>query len=283
MNNAIEIVNVYKSFAKNEVLHNITLHIDSGEIFGLIGPSGAGKTTLMKLLIGLIKPTKGEISVLGCNNIIHNRNLYSEFGILLDSDGLYDRLTCMDNLVLYSQLYSIDNAKKRIHLLMDRVGLNGCERKKVSTLSKGMRQRLVLARALLHNPKIVFLDEPTCGLDPATTVKIHELMLDMKSQGITIFLTTHNMNEANTMCDEIALLNFGRVLEHGNPKDICFKHRKKDIISVRCKNGEVREFVSREFYEYIRQSNDTDSILSIHSVEPNLEDVFIELTGKGLA
>lgn len=279
----IQIKDVCKAFDQRQVLNNISLSVEEGEIFGLLGPSGAGKTTLIKMLIGLLSATSGNIAILGKELDKKIDESFPSFGMVLDNDGLYDRLNCYDNLELYAIIYSISNRKKVINDLLEKVGLIESSKKSVSNLSKGMRQRLSFARAILHSPKIVFLDEPTSGLDPATTLQIHSMMKTLKESGTTIFLTTHNMNEAQKMCDHLALLNEGNIVEEGTPEDICLHHRKKCEVNIEMTNGEKYMVDSHDLLTVLQTVLDTNNkIRSIHSNEPNLEEVFIELTGRDL-
>lgn len=279
----IQIKDVCKAFDQRQVLNNISLSVEEGEIFGLLGPSGAGKTTLIKMLIGLLSATSGNIAILGKELDKKIDESFPSFGMVLDNDGLYVRLNCYDNLELYARIYSISNRKKVINDLLEKVGLIESSKKSVSNLSKGMRQRLSFARAILHSPKIVFLDEPTSGLDPATTLQIHSMMKTLKESGTTIFLTTHNMNEAQKMCDHLALLNEGNIVEEGTPEDICLHHRKKCEVNIEMTNGEKYMVDSHDLLTVLQTVLDTNNkIRSIHSNEPNLEEVFIELTGRDL-
>lgn len=279
----IQIKDVCKAFDQRQVLNNISLSVEEGEIFGLLGPSGAGKTTLIKMLIGLLSATSGNIAILGKELDKKIDESFPSFGMVLDNDGLYDRLNCYDNLELYARIYSISNRKRVINDLLEKVGLIESSKKSVSNLSKGMRQRLSFARAILHSPKIVFLDEPTSGLDPATTLQIHSMMKMLKESGTTIFLTTHNMNEAQKMCDHLALLNEGNIVEEGTPEDICLHHRKKCEVNIEMTNGEKYMVDSHDLLTVLQTVLDTNNkIRSIHSNEPNLEEVFIELTGRDL-
>ena len=279
----IQIKDVCKAFDQRQVLNNISLSVEEGEIFGLLGPSGAGKTTLIKMLIGLLSATSGNIAILGKELDKKIDESFPSFGMVLNNDGLYDRLNCYDNLELYARIYSISNRKKVINDLLEKVGLIESSKKSVSNLSKGMRQRLSFARAILHSPKIVFLDEPTSGLDPATTLQIHSMMKMLKESGTTIFLTTHNMNEAQKMCDHLALLNEGNIVEEGTPEDICLHHRKKCEVNIEMTNGEKYMVDSHDLLTVLQTVLDTNNkIRSIHSNEPNLEEVFIELTGRDL-
>lgn len=279
----IQIKDVCKAFDQLQVLNNISLSVEEGGIFGLLGPSGAGKTTLIKMLIGLLSATSGNIAILGKELDKKIDESFPSFGMVLDNDGLYDRLNCYDNLELYARIYSISNRKKVINDLLEKVGLIESSKKSVSNLSKGMRQRLSFARAILHSPKIVFLDEPTSGLDSATTLQIHSMMKTLKESGTTIFLTTHNMNEAQKMCDHLALLNEGNIVEEGTPEDICLLHRKKCEVNIEMTNGEKYMVDSHDLLTVLQTVLDTNNkIRSIHSNEPNLEEVFIELTGRDL-
>ena len=231
----------------------------------------------------LLSATSGNIAILGKELDKKIDESFPSFGMVLDNDGLYDRLNCYDNLELYARIYSISNRKKVINDLLEKVGLIESSKKSVSNLSKGMRQRLSFARAILHSPKIVFLDEPTSGLDPATTLQIHSMMKTLKESGTTIFLTTHNMNEAQKMCDHLALLNEGNIVEEGTPEDICLLHRKKCEVNIEMTNGEKYMVDSHDLLTVLQTVLDTNNkIRSIHSNEPNLEEVFIELTGRDL-
>lgn len=234
----IEVKNLTKAFQEKKVLDNITFSIESGEIFGLLGPSGAGKTTLIKILTGQLNPTKGDVGLYmnrsadeaSEKNSQKEKSDYRQMGMVMDEAGLYERLSCWDNLLLFAQLHGV--AREKMTELLERVGLEEAVRRPVNKLSKGMKQRLVLARALLHEPEILFLDEPTSGLDPTTAIQIHELILEEKKKGTTIFLTTHNMEEATKLCDNVALLHSGRIVEYGNPKEICRKYNHQNQIVI---------------------------------------------------
>ncbi|MCL2226008.1 MAG: ABC transporter ATP-binding protein [Oscillospiraceae bacterium] len=231
----IKMNNIVKSFGAQTVLSNVSFEAKQGEIFGLLGRSGAGKTTIINILTNQLSPDNGShrISV-----SLH------ETGLMLDEDGLYDRLNCLDNLNVFADIYGISHKKSSEAL--ERVGLGSSAKKAVGQLSKGMRQRLALARAILHNPKVLFLDEPTSGLDPSTAQGIHQLIQGLQKRGTTIFLTTHNMDEAVKLCDHVLLLHKGRIVEQGVPAEICQRH------------GAIKTV-------------------------PDLEAVFIKMTGEGLS
>ena len=204
---------IVKSFGSLTVLSEVTFKADEREIFGLLGPSGAGKTTIINILTNQLKADSGSSSI-GVNPY--------ETGLMLDEDGLYTRLSCLDNLNVFADIYGIPHSKSKEAL--ENVGLGSSAKKAVNQLSKGMRQRLALARAILHDPKVLFLDEPTSGLDPGTAQGIHKLIQNLREQGSTVFLTTHNMEEAVKLCDRVVLLHKGKIIEQGSPSEICERH-----------------------------------------------------------
>jgi len=205
--------NVVKNFGDKTVLNEVSFEARDGEIFGLLGPSGAGKTTIINILAGQIPSTSGEHGI--GTDMMHT-------GLMLEQDGLYARLSCVENLNLFARIYGVPLSKVAESLAA--VGLTEAAKKPVNKLSKGMRQRLALARAILHEPKALFLDEPTANLDPNTAIGIHKLITDLRDRGSTVFLTTHNMDEAVNLCDYVALLHQGKIVERGAPKEVCERH-----------------------------------------------------------
>ena len=235
MEKVIQINKIKQQFGQKTVLENINMEIEKGEIIGLLGPSGAGKTTLIKILTGQLKPTSGTASIFGKASDSLKGKDYCRIGMMMDNFGLYDRLSCYDNLLFFTKIYGIP--KRKITEALERVGLLEAKKTVVSNLSKGMRSRLLLARVLMGEPDILFLDEPTSGLDPATTKEIHEVILQEQKKGVTIFLTTHNMAEAEKLCNHIALLNDGRIVEYGESKEICRRYNHQKRIMVHLYNG----------------------------------------------
>lgn len=282
MEKAVSINGITKVFNDKKVLDNISLQINKGEIFGLLGPSGAGKTTLIKILTGQLKAENGNSIINGVDSQKLTGKDYSGFGIMMDNFGVYERLSCFDNLKIFARIYNIGNDK--INEALDSVGLANAKKTPASSLSKGMKSRLRLARVFMINPQILFLDEPTSGLDPVTADEIQKMILAEKEKGKTIFLTTHTMTEAEKLCDNIALLNEGNIVEYGNPKEICrrYNHQKKIIIHLA--DGSDMEILQDEkAADIISELLKNKKAETIHTTEPNLETVFMELTGKELS
>lgn len=272
---------ITKCFTGKQVLSDISLDIGPGKIFGLLGPSGAGKTTLIRIITGQLAPDGGNASILGKKVSELTDSDKRQIGIMMDGHGVYDRLSCTENLKIFADIYRIPYEK--IGKTLKEVGLEDAAGKPAMKLSKGMRARLQLARVFMVSPKILFLDEPTSGLDPATMRYIHKLILERRDAGCTIFLTTHNMEEASVLCDEIALLNDGVIVDRGTPADLCRRYDRKRAINLHLKSGEdISLSLSPESADLISTLLKQGNIETVHSSEPTLENVFIELTGKKL-
>lgn len=281
MSHTIIAKNLSVSFSTKQVLNNITFEIPKGEIFGLLGPSGAGKTTLIKILTGQLRQDDGYAELFGKDAGKLSALEHGKIGIMMDNFGLYDRLSVYDNLLFYADIYHMPHNK--ISDILKSIGLYEARGTAVSKLSKGMKNRLSLARALMNNPKLLFLDEPTSGLDPATTREIHAILAEQKKRGTAIFLTTHNMFEAASLCDHIALLNEGNIIEYGVPTDICRKYNHLNKLQVTLKGGEMISMENgNASAQQVKEYLENDLIETIHSTEPTLETVFLELTGRGL-
>jgi len=272
---------VYKSFSGNTVLSGIDFDISDGEIFGLLGPSGAGKTTLIKILTGQLAFDKGSVAVFDKDVSSLSGEDKKSIGIMMDQFGVYERLSCIDNLKVFADIYGVSH--DGIKSTLEQVGLRDAGKKAASALSKGMRARLSLARVFMHSPRLIFLDEPTSGLDPQTMRQIHKIIFEKKKEGCTIFLTTHNMEEAYKLCDRVALLNEGVIVECEAPAKICRRYNHQKTIQLHLSSGEdvVVPHESTAAEKIGRLLKD-GSIETIHSSEPTLETVFLELTGRKL-
>ncbi|MCH5256472.1 MAG: ABC transporter ATP-binding protein [Lachnospiraceae bacterium] len=282
MNYSIQIDEITKSFNGKKVLESINISIEKGEIFGLLGPSGAGKTTLIKILTGQLAAEHGTAVINGINSQQLKGIDYRNFGIMMDNFGVYERLSCFDNLKIFARIYKIKDEK--IYKALADVSLESATKTAAGNLSKGMKSRLRLARVFMIEPAILFLDEPTSGLDPATAEDIGQMILSEKAKGKTIFLTTHNMAEAEKLCDHIALLNDGKIIEYGTPKEICRRYNHQKRLLIHLFDGTDKVILHEpDAADLLCKLMKDNMIETIHSSEPNLESVFMELTGKELS
>jgi ABC-2 type transport system ATP-binding protein len=282
MENIIEVHSLMKIFADRTALEDVSFAVKKGEIFGFLGPSGAGKTTTIKILTGQLSPTDGGARVFGIPpGQLGEKGFRKKLGVLTDNSGLYKRLSVYDNLSLYCRLYDVPVGE--ISRVLTAVNLQGERKKAVSKLSKGMLQRVTLARAFLHKPELLFLDEPTSSLDPVNSRHIHDCLRRLNSDGTTIFLTTHDMSEAESLCDRVAFLNKGRISLLDEPRAL--RRRFSDCgITVELTDGSkitVRNDPqgAKELYAHMSAG----AVAVVHTNEPTLGDIFVEVTGRELA
>lgn len=279
--NVISVQNIQKAFGKQTALKDVSFTIPKGEIFGFLGPSGSGKTTLIKILTAQLAETNGQAQVFGkAAKEMQTSKQKMRFGILTDNSGLYERLTIEENLELFRQLYNLPKAA--IDEVLHFVNLAGERKKKVNQLSKGMRQRVTLACAIIHKPELLFLDEPTSALDPANAQHIYKGLRHLNAQGTTIFLTTHNMQEAEQLCDRIAILHKGEIQALGVPTELKRQYRD-NTMTVHLTCGEkhvlpVGETSGARLMEWMR----LNQVDRMYTNEPSLGDIFIKLTGSEL-
>lgn len=272
--------NVSLSFGSTRALDGLSFAVKEGEIFGFLGPSGAGKTTTIKLLTRQLRPGAGEIAVFGAPIARLDSAAYEQIGILSDNSGVYERMSVYENMKLFADLRGLPAS--RIGEVLEKVGLADAGKRVAKKLSKGMRQRLILAMAVLHRPRLLFLDEPTAALDLATTAAIHRLLREMNDGGTTIFLTTHNMEEADRLCARVAFLNEGRIAETGVPAQLKLKYAK-DRVRVLLEDGEALECARNpEAIGALLADLSGRGIASVHSEEPDLEEIFLQVTGRNL-
>jgi len=273
--NMITVEKITKRFGNKTALNQIQFNVDKGEIFGFLGPSGAGKTTLINILTGQLKADEGTTQLLGKDTKDLTPEDLARIGLVGDSSGYYEKLSLEKNLIVYAKIYGLPN--NRVDEVLEQVGLLESKKTIAEKLSTGMRQRMFLARALLNRPELLFLDEPTSGLDPMTSKKIHRLLEELKAAGTTIFLTTHDMVEATEMCDRISLLNQGDLVEIGTPRDIIQKYNQEKRVKVTFMDHSEQVMAFEDL-----KDQDMTQVELIHSMEPTLEDIFIQLTGEKL-
>jgi lipooligosaccharide transport system ATP-binding protein len=291
-----------KSYGAQEVLAGVDFSLRRGECFGLLGPNGAGKTTTLRLALGLISPDAGEISVLGEPVPARGREARMRIGVVPQMDNLDPDFTVVENLLVYGRYFGISDSvlRSRIPGLVEFAGLAGRAESPIATLSGGMKRRLTLARALVNDPDVVFMDEPTTGLDPQARHLIWERLRQLTGQGKTILLTTHFMEEAERLCKRLVIMDRGRIIAEGAPRDLVRHHIERHVLEVHGDGVEAwAERDGRRLASRIERAGDTifcyttDEAPLLASVErepelrylhrpANLEDVFLKLTGREL-
>jgi ABC-2 type transport system ATP-binding protein len=305
--NIIEVVNLTKKYGELIAVNNVSFEVKEGEIFGLLGPNGAGKTTLISMLCTILRPTSGTARVNGFDIVKEEDKVRKSIGIVFQDSSLDNRLTGMENIELHASLYGVPKSerKKRIKEVLELVGLEDKANILVRNYSGGMKRRLEIARALIHYPKVLFLDEPTIGLDPQTRVNIWEYIVKLaKRENITIFLTTHYMEEADFLCNRVAIIDEGKIIAIDSPENLKRKIGGDALIIEADEKEKTKEVVSKlsfvkkvsevdgKIYVNIENSeenlpsvfealrNNNIKIKSISVRKPSLNDVFIHYTGK---
>jgi fluoroquinolone transport system ATP-binding protein len=262
----------------------IDFAIARGEIYGFLGPNGAGKSTTQNILTGLLRGYSGQAMIWGREMRSWHGEYYERIGVCFERPNFYRKLTARENLEFFGSLYS--GSRWDVGELLDRVGLGAEADVRVGQLSKGMQVRLTFARALLNRQQLLFLDEPTAGLDPAGAARIRELIGEQRDAGVTIFLTTHDMVTVDVLCDRVSFLHDGRILLTDSPRDLKIKHGRRRVAVEYLGQGgiEKKEFAleglgeNREFLDLLR----SHPVETIHTQEATLADVFIQLTGRRL-
>ncbi len=270
-----------------DTLKGFSFTVDQGEIFGFLGPSGAGKSTTQKILIKLISVFSGKYEVFGKEISLWKRSLFERIGVAFEVPNLYEKFTARENLHYFGGFYG--GKLKDVDLILERLGLESDVDRRVSTYSKGMRTRLNLARAILHNPDLLFLDEPTSGLDPAYTRMVMELILDLKKQGRTIFLTTHNMTVADGLCDRLAFMVNGDISRVDSPENLKKEYGTRKLeVEYRQQGVKMADVfpldglgLNRSFLDLLK-SLEQGELQRVHSQEASLGDVFLDITGTKL-
>jgi fluoroquinolone transport system ATP-binding protein len=271
--------------AVRAAVDDLTFDVRPGEIFGFLGPSGAGKSTTQNVLIGLLDGYQGTVRVFDRDIRDWRQDYYRKIGVAFEAPNHYLKLTARENLQLFASIHG--GPTERPEALLEWVGLSGDADKRIAEFSKGMRGRLTLARALLHRPQLLFLDEPTAGLDPLTARRIRDVIRQARERGATIFLTTHDMLTAGELCDRIAFLVDGRIAALDTPKTLRKAYGRRSVRIERIRDGrrEEREFeldriaTDETFLKWIRGGG----IESMHTLETTLEDVFVQVTGRALS
>lgn len=305
----IHVQNLSKRYDDQFALEGVNLHIGAGEFYGLLGPNGAGKSTTINILSGIIAPDTGQVSIGGVSLLGQMHDYKMSIGVVPQEIALYNELSAFDNLMFWGGLYGISkvNLQKRIAELLQLIGLSDRANDKIKNYSGGMKRRINIASALLHNPKVLFLDEPTVGIDPQSRNLIFDVLRQLHCGGMTIVYTTHYMEEAERLCQRIGIIDNGRIMVEGTLDELKAKHNHKDIIHIHTKQigdkelAAVRDVFGDEvvvedtvvsipfkntavgLQELIRQWNRLKlPLYKLNIAETNLETIFLDLTGKHL-
>ncbi len=280
-----KVENLYFKYPNNteDVIRGISFEIKKGEIFGFLGPSGAGKSTTQKILIKILENYRGKISYNGKNILEYNNDFYEDIGVSFEMPVHFSKMTAMENIEFFLKLYK-RNAD--VDSLMKRVGLWESRDMMVGEFSKGMKIRLNIVRALLNKPKMLFLDEPTNGIDPANAKTLKDLIKEFRDDGGTIFVTSHIMSDIDELCDRVAFIVNGEIKEVDSPRNLKIKYGKRELKLEYKENNITKKAVfsmndigeNQEFLNLLQ----TKKIETIHSGETTLEDIFIKVTGVGL-
>ncbi len=278
----LRLENLHKSFGDITAVDGLSLEIARGKIFGLLGPNGAGKTTTVNLAVGLLQPDSGSVTLNGDRspNEASARNL---IGVAPQSLSLYEELTGRENLAFYGRLYDLSSGelKERISWTLDFVQLAERAGDRVSTYSGGMKRRLNLAVALVHDPPLLLLDEPTVGVDPQSRNAIFENILALREEGKAILYTTHYMEEAQRLCDRVGILDRGKMLALGGVGELTEAHGGKTVITVQTRRGDIKIETDDPMAE-LQKLQQRDDVITLRVERPNLESVFLNLTGRQL-
>jgi len=298
----ISAVKLTKRYAELVAVDEITFTIHGGECFGFLGPNGAGKTSIMKMITCVSPVTSGELWVDGKRVDREKRAIKSQLGVVSQADSLDPGLSVLQNLLAYGRFYGLrsEKARERAWAALDMFQLRDKAHQEPDELSGGMRRRLLISRALLHEPKILVLDEPTTGLDPQTRLLVWDRLITLRRQGITILLTTHYMEEAAYLCDRLVIMDLGRILVEGSPDELVQEHAAAEVIQIRVPEAERREFAEKLRGNGVEVEETGDGVMlfgedgRLAKVESaldgmpvtrrpgNLEDVFLRLTGRVL-
>ncbi|MEM8532277.1 MAG: ABC transporter ATP-binding protein [Chloroflexota bacterium] len=277
----IEVEQLTRTFNTRIAVNNITFGVNEGTIFGFLGPNGAGKTTTIRMLTGQLRPTSGQAYVAGYDVLTQRDELKPCIGVVSEHQNLYERMSARENLLFIARLYGV--ARQRVDEVLEQVNLLDRANDKTRTFSNGMKQRMVIARAILHRPQVLFLDEPTRGLDPSIAQQIRNLITELAHDGMTIFLTTHYMEEADQLCDSIAFFNQGSIVALDTPEALKLAYGQRSV-EVSLQDGSTVCLALDDPVEGMQLGElaAAGQIQTLHSTEATLEDVFLQLTGHAV-
>lgn len=272
-------------YGQRTAVDDVSFRVAEGEVLGFLGPNGAGKTTTVKMLTGQLRPSEGKATLLGMDVTRDTTRIKAQIGVAFEISNVYEQMTALENLKLFARLFGLRSVD--INSLLERVGLGGRGNERVSGYSKGMKQRLMLARALINAPRILFLDEPTDGLDPVSSETIRSLIREASENGATVFLTTHDMVEADKLSHRVAFINQGKIVALDTPHALKQQFGKRALKAEVAVDGgrlEQREIIldQPETAAAMQALFTREKVVTVHSEEATLEDIFIRVTGRGL-
>jgi len=277
----VEVTDLAKHYGDLRAVDGITFSVAEGEVFGFLGHNGAGKTTTIRMLTGRAHPTGGSARVAGFDVATQMDRVKPLINLVPEDPNLYERLTGRDNLRFFAELYGVPMS--RVDELLETVSLTEAAPRKVKTYSSGMKQRLLVARALINRPRVLFLDEPTRGLDPTSARELRQLVADMARGGTTVFLTTHYMEEADELCDRVAFLSRGRIVALDVPRELKLRYGKRTAtVLLDTREEQTIQLDEAADGERLAGWMRDGRVLTVHSNEGTLEDVFIALAGRPL-
>jgi ABC-2 type transport system ATP-binding protein len=285
MNGAIVAENLTYRYGALTAVDSINFSVGEGEILGFLGPNGAGKSTTVKMLTGQLMPAAGRAEVLGLDIARQPKQIQAQIGVCFETTNLYEPLTAVSNLTLFAQLFGVNDFDAEA--LLTRVGLAGKGHLRVETYSKGMRQRLMIARSLVNRPRVLFLDEPTSGLDPVSATTIQQIIREEQARGTTVFLTTHDMMEADKLSTRVAFINQGKIVALDTPHNLKQQYGRRALIAeLRTADGGLEkreiELDGPDTADAVQRLLANEKVVTLHSEEATLEDIFIQITGRGL-
>jgi ABC-2 type transport system ATP-binding protein len=282
---AIEVSDIEFSYGDVRAVDGVSFTVGAGEILGFLGPNGAGKSTTIKMLTGQLQPDAGSIEMLGMDMPGEREQIQARMGVCFEEKNLYLSMTGRENLQFFAKLFDIKDFDAGE--LLRRVGLHARMDDRVSEYSKGMRQRLMMARALVNNPDLLLLDEPTDGLDPVSAIAIRDLIREEAGRGAAVLLTTHDMHEADSLSNRVAFINQGQVLAIDTPDNLKLEHGERTVrVRSRAGDGVAEQVIALDEQgsaDRVREAVAVDGLMTIHTEEATLEDVFVKYAGRGLA
>lgn len=283
----IEARDLHRSFGNKEAVRGISFHVQRGKIYGFLGPNGAGKTTTIRMLTGQIEPTQGSATVAGFDVVKQRQHLKEHIGVVFEDQNLYERLSARLNLEFSCWIYGLP--KKRVDEVLELVKLRDRAKDPIRTFSNGMRQRIMIARALLHRPQVLFLDEPSRGLDPIAARDIRQTVEQLSQEGMTILLTTHMMEEADQLCQFVAFIVNGQIVVSDTPRNLKLTHGERTIRVTLAAPEQTKDFVEETINPDIaadqmrlQQWMSQGQVRAVHTNEASLEDVFVKVAGVQL-